>query len=298
MGVVTMLIRPVRRLGVAVRYRWAQFKQGLRRAAEGQRYFPLGADLALTRLRNGHTMFVDPQDETISAHLIAHGVWETSVSRMVRRLVGRGQVAVEVGANLGYYTLILARAVGPAGRVIALEANARLAGLAQRSIDFNGYGPRVRLLAQAASDRPGALSFMSSRRSGGSGHLLVPESAIAEDQVVTVVDSVRLDDVTEGQVDFIRLDAEGSEPLVLKGAARLLAHPDIVVCMEWSVVQMRSRTSVPDFVDWLSGQGFRFWRIEEGLVLSPVPAEGMAEIGHCEVVLSRHRPRLHPIGPT
>lgn len=263
----------------------------------------------MLRLKTGHMIFIDPQDEVVSAHLIRDGFWEPNVTRVVRRLVRPGDSVIEVGANHGYFTMVMTRAAGDDGRVIALEANERLAALARRSVTFNGYGHRVRILAKAAADRPGSLAFITSRRLSGSGHALVPESALGEDQVVTTVEAVRLDDLLHpsahfagdepgpDRVDFIRMDAEGSEPLILRGAERILANPDLIICMEWSVVQMRSRVCVPEFVAWLTAQGFRFWRIEMDAALTPLPSEAMAEIAHCEVVVSRRELTLNWIGP-
>ena len=261
------------------------------RAVEGHRYFYLGPDVALTRLKSGHMLYVDPQDDSVSAHLIAHGFWEEWVHSVLRSLVSPGDRVIDVGANLGYYTVALARSVGVDGSVIALEANGRLAALVQRSVDFNGYANTVRVIPKAASDQPGTVSFMTSRRNSGSGHTRVAESGMGEDTVVVEVETVRLDDLEMEEANLIRIDAEGSEALVLRGASRLLQNPDIVVCMEWSVVQMKSRSSVPEFVEWLSSMGFRFWKIEETATLTPVAADRMAELEHCDVVLSRTTPR-------
>lgn len=290
MRILKLLTWPFRRLATMRKKRAAEIWNA--EFIKNSRYFYLGPEMALTRLKSGFLMYVDPQDETVSANLIVHGEWEPQVSRIVRRLTAPGASVVEVGANLGYYTLLMARAVGENGRVLALEANPRLAGLARRSVHFNGYSGRVRLEAKAAADQAGELSFMTSRRHSGSGHTLVPESAICEDDMVTVVEAVPLDDIAPEKVDFIRLDAEGSEPLILKGATRLLADPDIVVCMEWGVIQMRSRTDVPQFVAWLAGQGFRFWKIELNATLTPVPSELMATLEHCDVVMAR-KPPVH-----
>ena len=262
------------------------------RAVEGHRYFYLGPDVALTRLKSGHMLYVDPQDESVSAHLIAHGFWEEWVHSVLRSLVSPGDRVIDVGANLGYYTVALARSVGVDGSVIALEANGRLAALVQRSVDFNGYTDIVRVIPKAASDQPGIVSFMTSRRNSGSGHTRVAESSMGGDVVAVEVDTVRLDDLEMETADLIRIDAEGSEALVLRGATRLLQNPNIVICMEWSVVQMRSRSSVPEFIDWLSSMGFQFWKIEETATLTPVPAEKMTKLGHCDVVVSRTPPRV------
>src|SRR5437660_168721 len=85
-------------------------------------YAYLGPDMALTQMHDGHFIYVDPADESLSAHLIGRGYWERWIESVVRGLVRPGDRVVEVGANLGYYTLIMAAAVGPTGAVHSFEA--------------------------------------------------------------------------------------------------------------------------------------------------------------------------------
>ncbi len=262
------------------------------KSAERTRYFYLGPDLALTRLRNGQHLYVDPQDDSISAHMIAHGFWEPWIGKVVAALVRPGDTVVEVGANVGYYTLMMAGRVGPTGSVTALEANPRLANLVRRSLLFNGHGAHAQVIGCAAMDRPGTIGFVTSRSASGGGHTQIQTTELQGDRTLVDVQAVRLDDLGLETVDFIRIDAEGSEPLILRGAERLLRNPDLVICMEWSVMQMRSRAPVPDFVDWLTAQGFRFWEIDRGARLVAVSAVEMLSLHECDVVVSRSEPSL------
>lgn len=292
-----LTFRPLRRLGRSIRRVPDRISTFLRRAKrltsrpfEPDRYFYLAPDLALVRLRNGDHIYVDPLDETVSANLIAHGGWEPWIHKTVMGLTSRDATVIDVGANLGYYTLGMARRVGDKGRVHAFEANPRMAAFVRKTIGFNGLSNRVRIIEKAASNVEGHVNFMVSRQFGGSGHLLVAESSIGADQTIISVETVRLDDIGVDKADIIRMDAEGSEPLVLRGAERLLANPDIIVCMEWSPIQMRSRASVPELVEWLEGMGFRFWRIGTDATLHPVSAQAMPSLDHCDVVMSRQTP--------
>ena len=146
-------------------------------------YFYLGPDLALVRLKNRHILYVDPQDDTMSAQLIAHGHWETWVYAVVLGLVSPGDTVIEVGANLGYYTVAMAAAVGPEGSVTAFEANPRIAALAQRSLGLNGLGDRVTLVPKAVLDQPGEIRFMTSRSHSGGGFVTRWDDSIYDDGV-------------------------------------------------------------------------------------------------------------------
>lgn len=267
-------------------------------APEPQRYFPLAGDMGLTRLLDGHFLYVDPLDETVAAHLIARGYWEDWIHRTVCALVRPGDNIVEVGANFGVYTVAMARLTGPAGSVLTFEANPRLAGLVQRSVRFNGYGGMTSVLAKAAADKPGSISFAVSRSNAGGGTISSQDGALGTDSTLIHVETVTLDSVAPKDVRFIRMDAEGSEPLILRGAQRLLKRKDIVVCMEWDIIQMAARADLGEFIQWLHGMGFRFWRIQYDATLLEIPVGQMQTLSACDVVMSRAEPQGPVISAT
>ncbi len=256
-------------------------------------YYLLGPDRAMVRLRNGMVLFVDPKDEQISAQLILYGQWEAVVHAVVVSLVSPGDIVIEVGANVGYHTVGMAAVVGPTGSVTALEANPRMTDLLASSMRINGFAERVTIVNKAAMDQPGTISFVTSRTQSGGGYVSIWDDSVHVDGVFNEVEAVRLDDLGHDRVDMIRVDAEGCEPFVMRGAERLIStNPDIILCMEWMVYQMQSRTSVQDFVDWMVAQGLSFWRIEADRTLKPTPATDLPDLGPSEIVASRRHP-LH-----
>jgi len=253
-------------------------------------YFYLGESLAMARLRNGHLIYVDPLEESVCSHLIAHGDWEPWIYGVVMEIVRPGDKVVEVGGHVGFYTLGLAHKVGASGSVLTFEANPRLASLAARSVRFNGYAGRAKIVQKAVSDTSGVIRFTLSRQFGGGGHLYTGRPALGADAEVVDVEAVRLDDLDLGTVRLLRIDAEGSEALILAGAARLLEQPDIIVCMEWDLIQMRSRSDPAALVSSLSERGFQFWRITTAGGLEWVEPEAMTSLAACDVLVARQRP--------
>lgn len=281
------------------RRRLARFRRRLAGDVQAPRpprqdYFYLGPDLALKQLRDGRFIYVDPMDEHISAMLIAFGAWEPDIHSVVSRLVRPGMRVAEVGANLGYYTLSMADRVGPSGHVTALEANPRLAAMIRRSAQFNGFLDRIDVVQKAAMDAPGEVRFTVSRTNSGGGYVNPWGDTFYDDGEQLAVEAVRLDDLDLGRIDLIRTDAEGSEAAILRGAEGLLrANPDIRLCIEWNTVQMGSRASVPELIDWLTGLGFRSWVIEAGgRLVERAPASLADTPPPCDVVLSRNDPGL------
>lgn len=278
---------------------WRRLVRVGRSRQDAQRpYYYLGPDTAITRLTDGHSLYVDPRDQSISAQLIVRGFWEPETHEVICGLVTSGDRVVDVGTNLGYYALAMAKRVGPTGYVTAIEANPHLARLAGSSLRFNHYGDRARVLQKAASDSAGTVRFTISGQNSGGGHLHFENSTLGDDTQVVEVETVRLDDLDLGDIKLIRIDTEGSEALVLRGAARLLQRPDVIVCMEWDTIQMRTRSDPAELVAWLSDQGFRFWRIVTGLHaperLIEVPAAAMVETAFCDIIASRRPVSLRP----
>lgn len=258
----------------------------------GRDYFYLGEGLGLTRLKSGHFIYVDPREESVCAHLIAHGSWEPWTNDVVLALLAQGDHVLEVGAHVGFYTLGMAHKVGPSGSVTSLEANPRLAALADRTLRFNGYANWARIIQKAASDVAGAVRFSISRQFGGGGHLYVWDDAFGADTEILDVEAVRLDDLDIPAPRFIRLDAEGSEILILRGAERLLERQDVILCMEWDIIQMVSRGDPAEFAQWLAAKDFRFWRICTDGRLVEVPGADLAQTAPCDIVVARTPPAL------
>ncbi len=99
----------------------------------------LGDNDALCRILGRYKMYVDTRDVGIASHLMLEGYWEMWVTAAMMQCVRRGSVVADVGANLGYFTLLLADLTGAEGRVLSFEPNVNLASRLRRSIAVNGF---------------------------------------------------------------------------------------------------------------------------------------------------------------
>lgn len=194
--------------------------QVVRRLTRSLRKTPDG--LVQVLLPWGTTITVNPQ-ETIGRALWTTGVYDLAVSELLYRLTPQGGIAVDVGANIGYMTSILAVRAGPTGRVMSFEPHPGLAEqLRQNATEFarNGSAAPIEILQAALSDVVGTTNLVcpdgfSSNQ--GLGFLSTTGEGMS-------VPTVRLDDILgDGVVTVMKLDVEGHEPAVLRGAARLLA---------------------------------------------------------------------------
>lgn len=137
--------------------------------------------------------------------------------------LGRGEVFFDVGAHLGFFSLVAARLVGPSGAVLAFEPDPDNFARLQANIARNNtYW--VRPYSLAVSDRRGTTLFArnSAACSGMQGRMLAGEAVTGED--ILTVQAVTLDDHYDLRSGVVKVDVEGGELLVLKGAKRLLAE--------------------------------------------------------------------------
>jgi FkbM family methyltransferase len=190
----------------------------------------VGGNRVLTRTANGFKMYVDASDVSISPHLILDGVWEEWTEATLRRQVKPGMRILEIGANVGYFTLLLARLAGASGSVYAFECDPDLAQIAEDNVEMNGFTDRVTVDRRAVGAQSGVAEFRRAMRHRGGGTLIeglqqIPQLAQSEREslqveVTTVDDLLRSCSKT---FDFVKIDAEGAEAQILDGGRALFA---------------------------------------------------------------------------
>jgi FkbM family methyltransferase len=221
---------------------------------------------------DGHTLYLDPVD---SLGIGANGFYEPLETEVVMSMVKPGDTVIDVGANIGYFTLLLARLVGEKGRVIAIEPDPENFALLQKNVAANGYR-NVILMRNAVSNAPGTARLYRSLRSGGQ-HSLAPATA---DSWVDV-ETVRLDDVARGAVAFIKIDVEGAEVAALGGMRGIIERsPGLAIMTEYNPLALREFGEEPcEYLALLVEAGFSLRNIDRhaGGVVPTDPAAIAAE---------------------
>jgi FkbM family methyltransferase len=149
------------------------------------------------------------------------GTYERKETRLVRRYLRPGMTVVDVGANVGYYTLLAARRVGAGGQVFAFEPSAYAADLLERTVQANRL-TQVRVVRSGLGSRPGEARLAIPAPGNHTPSMLGTEQGPATTVAVTTLDQ-SLTDFGIERVDLLKLDVEGYEPQVLAGGAAALA---------------------------------------------------------------------------
>jgi FkbM family methyltransferase len=188
--------------------------------------------------------------------------------RYLERLLSPGMTFVDVGACYGVYTLVAAKLVGPNGRVFAFEPARRAYDLLQRNIQLDGLA-NVHPYRMALSDRIGIVSLYhhpdSSRNSLGT----TEESTDPPEEVQTSTLDAILESTPPVHIDVMKLDVEGAEELVLRGARETLSAtlPAIIfeVNPEAATALGLSPRGTWDFLDRM---GYAFYCLSDGTRLA------------------------------
>jgi FkbM family methyltransferase len=202
-------------------------------------------------------------DDLIQRMILYFGVWEPTVSRVIESNLSQGDVFVDVGANIGYDTLLAATRVGTSGRVVAIEASPSTYTLLQRNLALNPFASNVRPINVAVSDRPGKVDLYEvSDGNIGAATTLASRGGTFSASVDTLpLESILTPDERR-RLRLIKIDVEGAEPPILRSlVGRLTEYPstmDIVV----------EASPSDDVQAWqevfrlLQAAGFSAWAIE------------------------------------
>lgn len=181
--------------------------------------------------------------------------WNPEEYDAFRAIVTPGSTVLDVGANVGAYTLLFAQWAGPAGRVIAFEpAPASIAGL-RRQLRLNGLTGRVEVVQAAVSGSVGTASFACDGASGANALGPAPDAARTITVPTTTIDAFCAERAV--RPDMIKIDVEGAELDVLRGARSTLASPSIAVFIEFHPTAWAMRGITADAIRGeLAAQGF------------------------------------------
>lgn len=265
-------------------------KPGLELHAKRSRFASyLGDHIVVCRVLGNMKMFVDGRDHTLAPHLITDGYWESWITLAMLRVLKPGMVAVDVGANYGYYSILMGRQVGSTGKVVSFEPNPHLASLMRRSLFMSGIRRIDEVREEAAYST-----------TGETVRFFIPEDRPMNARVVdeapyagTMIDvpTVRLDDVLPEKVDFIKIDAEGGEREIWRGMSKTIENnPQLQVFLEFNP-QRTSNYDPHEFLKTIRDDGFELGLISYDASYRSVDADKLVANGTEQILHLRRASR-------
>ena len=207
-------------------------------------------------------LWVDLGDYGVSRGCIS-GNYEPIETGFIRTILKPGQAFVDIGANIGWFTVLAARAVGPSGQVYAFEPRPNTCERLQLSILENQY-KNVEVRQAALGAAPGRMKIgtvISAHNPGGTWSLTtdVLVASLNAGCESFEVDVIRLDDIGLTRCDLIKIDIEGAEPLALAGAIETIKRLRPIILSEINPQPLRqvSSASAREYVEFVEGLGYQ-----------------------------------------
>jgi FkbM family methyltransferase len=200
--------------------------------------------------------------ETIDRSIYLYGFYEFRAAIVYRSLIRTGATVVDIGAHIGQFTLLGARRAGPSGLVLSFEPNPENRARLKRNVERNRLA-NVRVLEYAVSDRGGRatlqipeVEYPSAEGSLRAKGPVQKEYAIETRRLDDVLNELRID-----RVDVMKVDVEGFEAEVFRGAAQMLRSSRPAILFEVNdIYQRESEVSAPA-IDVLRDLGYSLFGI-------------------------------------
>jgi FkbM family methyltransferase len=213
--------------------------------------FYSASDELVVRTPDGFTLFVDGHDNSVTPELVFGG-YERREENFIKRILNGGDWALDVGANVGSFSMLAGQRVGNFGRVFAYEPNPRPMKLLSKSMVVNWMHDRIVRRPVAVGDVAGhlRLAFLPERLGDAQiNHEEVANSTFSEtlkglgQENLGVIDvpSVTLEEEfpVDLPIKLLKIDVEGYESAVLKGARRLLERR----CVDFILIEVLSEVA-------------------------------------------------------
>jgi FkbM family methyltransferase len=206
---------------------------------------------------------------------MANGLFELAVTEVMAHEIEPGMNVIDIGANVGYYSLLMADLVGDSGHVHVIEPNPTLEASLRRSLCLNGFDHRFTYVPHPLADQDDReVSFIIPRGDSKNARIVHPDQFGPDAGRQITLKTRKLDSVIPPgtKIDLIKMDVEGAEMLAWEGMQRILKdNPQVTIVLEFNA----GRSYDPgEFLKMIAGDGFTLAYID-----------GMR--GVCEVSASR-----------
>jgi FkbM family methyltransferase len=207
--------------------------------------------------------------DTICKYIYYFGVWEPNLTHWIRHRLSPGDVFIDVGANIGYFTLLASRLVGDSGKVIAVEALPAIFASLENNLKING-ARNVRVVNCAAWDAEEMITIYTQPENLPGQTTVMPAWASKwhlenESQIPAAPLSAILKPEEFRSARLIKIDVEGAEWHALCGMRRLMStcrdDLEVMIEVDAKMLEAEGRTS-QDVLNFFGRYGFHSYRIE------------------------------------
>ncbi|MGW2006968.1 FkbM family methyltransferase [Streptomyces nigrescens] len=229
----------------------------------------------LVRTRFGAAMAVDTQD-LIQRFVYLFGLWEPHMTHWLQRRLRPGDTYIDVGANVGYFSLLASQLVGEEGRVVAIEASPTFHARVLQHAEINGCSNLRTVNAAVADERKTVTLILASSSNMGAASIVPyggPAESTLDVEAYPLPQVLDADDIAGARV--IKIDVEGAEGAVIRGLAPVLdkLRPDAEITVEVTPERMEALGESPgELLTTMREHGFHVYRLPNSYAPGSYPA--------------------------
>ena len=213
----------------------------------------------------GHKIWLYPK--SMQSWEIIFGLFEQDTVNTFQRILKPGMTVLDIGAFVGYYTLLAANLVGKQGKVYAFEPNPVAFAILTKNIKENGYQKIIQAIPKAVSNRHDNVCLFVTEKEAAQASLYAPKQGFYKSiQVETVILDEFFAQLGWPQIDVVKIDVEGAEVEVLDGMKEVVRrNPQIKLIIEFNPAnQLKSIGNYYKFFEVLQDLGFHHICIIDG----------------------------------
>jgi len=231
----------------------------------------------------GNKLFLDKDDD--SDLFIKRELYEKNTSDFIINHINKGDNVIDVGANIGYTTLLLGKTVGENGYVYSFEPEQTNFDLLKQNVNVNKY-QNVEPIQKIVSNKNGKIKFVI-EDTAVIHHIDGGKGAFTKKHSIVRLDSVTLDDYIDGPIKFVKIDVEGHEIEVLNGMKSLIdKNKDLQLIVEFSIGNQRRAGYKPhQLLTLLEELGFDLFNVEtQKKIILPLSDDAILKLGGCNLL--------------
>jgi FkbM family methyltransferase len=230
------------------------------------RWTDFGKKWVSTEVLDEFTMWVDLSDRHVSRGCLNNN-WEASETNYFAAALPNAEVVLDIGANIGWFSLLAIKYMNPKGIVHAFEPNLAVASKLKRTIKDNALENRVKVWNLALSDKAEDLYICWGKETDNPGGAHLSHKQTDSSMVYQMINAVALDDMLPDlKPDLIKMDVEGAEPRVVRGAKHMLRKYKPTVLSELHPLQLKkvSNSNATQYIFQMTELGYQCFLLEDG----------------------------------
>ena len=208
----------------------------------------------------GEKMYLDEVDALC---LSINGIHEKIITNLIKKEIHSGDVVLDIGAHIGYYTLQFANLVGSTGKVYAFEPEPKNFELLKKNVQINKHD-NVVLIQKIVSDKDGIVEFFISKFDSIGNKLFKSNEAGSSIKIESTTLDEYFKDLKK-KIDFIKMDIQGGEGKAILGMKNLLKeNKNLKIIQEWWPDALKQNNTNPeDHLKFLQHIGYKIYELEK-----------------------------------